>query len=80
MAVHGDLKQATRRLDQLHLGVGPVLPDLGRQTDGSGLVVSDDAELDCGAHVHSIAALDTPRHTAEFRRISHPSAVSVATA
>lgn len=38
-----DLEGAARRLDQLDLGVGERIPELCRQTGGSGLVVSDDA-------------------------------------
>jgi hypothetical protein len=46
-----DLEHATRRLDQLDVSVRVVLADLGRQTGGPGLVVSDDAVFDRDAHV-----------------------------
>jgi hypothetical protein len=45
-----DLEHAARRLDQFHVGVRVGLPDLGRQTGGPGLVVSDDAVLDRDTH------------------------------
>ena len=44
------LEHAARRLDQLHVSVGVDLADLGRQTGGSGLVISDDAVFDGDAH------------------------------
>jgi len=43
-------EHAARRLDQLYVGVGVGLADFGRQTGGSGLVVSDDAVFDRNAH------------------------------
>ena len=43
-------EHAARRLDQLHVGVGVGLADLGRQTGGPWLVVSDDAVFDRDAH------------------------------
>jgi hypothetical protein len=75
LPVHGHLERAARRLDELDLDVRPGGAQLGRQTGGPRLVVSGDAVLDGDTHLHSIAALDTPRHTPEFRRISHPLAV-----
>jgi hypothetical protein len=44
------LEHAARRLNQLHVSVGVGLADLGRQTGGPGLVVSDDAVFDGDAH------------------------------
>jgi hypothetical protein len=41
---------ASRRC-HLQLGVRELLPNLSRQTGGSGLVVSDDAILDADLHV-----------------------------
>ena len=43
-------EHAARRLDQLHVGVGVGLADLGRQTGGPWLVVSNDAVFDRDAH------------------------------
>jgi hypothetical protein len=48
--VHLDFEHATRRLDQLHVGVRVGLADLGRQTGGPRLIVSDDAVFDRDAH------------------------------
>jgi hypothetical protein len=48
--VHRHLEHSTRRRDQLDVGIGIRLLQLSRQTGGSGLVVSDDAELD--THMH----------------------------
>ncbi len=50
--VHIHLEYTTRRLDELHFGVRVCLPNLGRQTGGPRLVVSNDAVLD--GHVHSV--------------------------
>jgi hypothetical protein len=69
MPVHFHLKDPARRLDQLDFGIGEGFADLGRQTGSPGLVVSDDAEFDADSHGPTIAALDTPRHTAELARI-----------
>jgi hypothetical protein len=49
--VHIDLEHAARRLGHLDLGVRKGAPNLGRQTGGPGLVVSDDAVFD--GHEHS---------------------------
>jgi hypothetical protein len=68
-SVHFDLERAPRGLDQLDLGGGEFLANLGRQTGGPGLIVSDDAEFDRDAHGERIAALDMPRHTADLARI-----------
>jgi hypothetical protein len=46
-----NLEHTAGRLDQLHVGVGVGFADLGRQTGGSRLVVSDDAVFDRHAHV-----------------------------
>ena len=53
LAVDLDLEHAAGRGDQPDLGVGEGLLQLGRQTGGPGLVVSDDAVLDR----HRMAAL-----------------------
>jgi len=48
--IHFHLEHAARRLDQLHVGMGIGLADLGRQTGGPRLVVSDDAVFDGDTH------------------------------
>jgi hypothetical protein len=68
-AVHFDLEDPARRFDQFDLGIGESTADLGRQTGGPGLVVSDDAEFNRDSHGPTIAVLDTLRHTAELARI-----------
>jgi hypothetical protein len=50
VAVHGYLEDATGGGHQPDLGVGYFLLQLGRQTGGSGLVVSDDAVFDDDPH------------------------------
>ena len=67
-SVHFDLERASRGLDQLDLGGGEFLANLGRQTGGPGLIVSDDAEFDRDAHDARISTLDTPRHTSDLAR------------
>ena len=52
-AVHLDLEGAARRLDQLDLRLGEGLVNLGRQTGGPGLVVSDDAVFDRDTHAEN---------------------------
>jgi hypothetical protein len=49
-AVLEHFKPATLRRDELHIGVGILLPDLGRQTDGPRFVVSDRAVLYLDRH------------------------------
>jgi len=49
-AVHGDFECAARRLDQADLDVPVSSLQLGRQTGGPGIVVSDDAILDADTH------------------------------
>lgn len=44
-AVDRNLEQSPGCLDQAHLGIWILLANLGRQTGGPGLVVSDDAIL-----------------------------------
>src|SRR5947209_13633460 len=44
--VHFHLEYAARRLDELDVGVRVCLANLGRQTGGPRLIVSDDAILD----------------------------------
>jgi hypothetical protein len=46
-----DLEHPAGGLDQAYLRVGERLPELGRQTGGPGLIVSDDAEFDGDLHV-----------------------------
>jgi hypothetical protein len=48
--IHLDFKYPARRLDQLDFRLRERRPNLGRQTGGPWLVVSDDAELDGHAH------------------------------
>jgi hypothetical protein len=67
-AVHFDLENAAGRLDELDLRLRKGLADLGRQTGGPGLIVSDDAEFDRDAHEARISTLDTPRHTSDLAR------------
>jgi hypothetical protein len=50
IAIHRDLEHAAGGLDQADLGIGKVLLQLSHQTDGSGLIISDDAELDRDLH------------------------------
>jgi hypothetical protein len=45
-----DLEHAAGGLDELDLGMRIRAPNLGRQTGGPWLVVSDDAELDRNLH------------------------------
>src|SRR5215207_7036199 len=49
-AVTRHFETPTTRGDELHLGVGEMLPKLSRQTGGPRLVVSDVAVLDGDAH------------------------------
>ena len=49
-AVYHDLEHASRRLDQLNVGVRECLTKLGRQTGGPRLVVSNDAVFDRHSH------------------------------
>lgn len=49
-AIGHDFEGAAARVDELHAGVGVPLPDGGRQTDGSGTIVSDDAVFDRDVH------------------------------
>jgi hypothetical protein len=74
VSVDVHLEHAAGGFDELDLCLRKCLADLGRQTGGPWLVVSDDAEFDGYAHTVSvrIAALDTPRHTAELARIPTP--------
>ena len=50
LAVEGHLEDAARALDQRDLQPGECFAELGRQTGGPWLVVSDDAELDRELH------------------------------
>jgi hypothetical protein len=50
LAIEGDLEDAARTRDQGDLERGEFLPELGRQTGGPGLIVSDDAVLDRQLH------------------------------
>jgi hypothetical protein len=49
-AVHDHLEHTAGRLNQLHVGVRECATQLGRQTGGPGLVVSNDAVFDRHAH------------------------------
>ena len=53
-AVDGHLEAAAAAGLQRHLGFGNSLANRGRQTDGPGFVVSDDAEFDVDAHGTSV--------------------------
>ena len=48
--VHRHLEHTSRRLDECDVGVRVSLADLGRQTGGPWLVVSNDEVLDRDAH------------------------------
>jgi hypothetical protein len=50
LPVHLDLEDPARRRDEADVGVRESLLQLGRQTGGSRLVVSDDAILDRHPH------------------------------
>jgi hypothetical protein len=50
LPVHLDLEDPTRRWDEAHFRVREGLLQLGRQTGGQRLVVSDDAILDRHPH------------------------------
>jgi hypothetical protein len=67
-AVHFHLEDAAGRFDELDFRVRKGLADLGRQTGGPGLIVSDDAEFNGDAHGGTISTLDTPRHTPDLAR------------
>jgi hypothetical protein len=49
-AIDRHFEHPAGRGDQAHVGIGPRLLELGRQTGGSRLVVSDNAVFDDGAH------------------------------
>ena len=49
-SVDVDLEDAARRLDQPHVSVREGIAELGRQTGGPRLVVSDDAVFDGDGH------------------------------
>ena len=50
VAVHHDFENAAGRGGQLDLDAGEMLLQLSRQTGGSWLVVSNDAEFDANSH------------------------------
>jgi len=50
ITVHAHFECTARRFDHADLYVGVLLPQLGRQTGGPGLVVSDDAVLNSDDH------------------------------
>jgi hypothetical protein len=54
--IHRNLEESAGGRDQLDVGIGIRLLQLSRQTGGSGLVVSDDAELDTYAHQGRLSA------------------------
>jgi hypothetical protein len=49
-SVRGHVEHAARRVDELDIGVGKLVPDLRCQTGSAGLVVSNDAILNRNAH------------------------------
>ena len=53
---HRHFEDTTGRRDQLDVGIGKRLLQLSRQTGGSGLVVSDNAELDTHMHDGRLSA------------------------
>src|SRR5262245_45995925 len=69
-SVELNLEHPARRLDQPHLHLREGGTNLGRQTGGPRLIVSNDAEFYCDAHSPTIAVLDMPRHTSELARIA----------
>jgi hypothetical protein len=54
--VHRHFEDATGGRDQLDVGIGIRLLQLSRQTGGSGLVISDYAELDSHMHDSRLSA------------------------
>ena len=50
LTVDGDLESPAARWSHLQLRIREPLPNLSRQTGGSGLVVSDDAIFDADLH------------------------------
>ena len=54
--IHRNLEDSAGGRDQLDVGIGIRLLQLSRQTGGSGLVVSDDAELDTHMHADRLSA------------------------
>jgi hypothetical protein len=57
--VHRHLERPPGGLDQPDLGLGESLTQLGRQTGGPGMVVSDDAELNRDHHGRPLWSSDT---------------------
>jgi hypothetical protein len=55
-AVHGHFKPSAAAGLQRHLGLRKMLTNRGRQTDGPGFVVSNDAELNFDVHRSSCGA------------------------
>lgn len=49
-AIHGDVEHAAGGADHFDLDTGEFLLQLSRQTGGSGLIVSNDAEFDADMH------------------------------
>ena len=49
-AIHRDVEHPARRLNELHVGAGKLLPNLRCQTGSAGFVVSNDAVLNRDAH------------------------------
>jgi hypothetical protein len=61
LAVHRHLEDPAGARDETNLGVGELLLQLGRQTGGPWLIVSDDAVLDHHAHAVLHRAGKMPR-------------------
>jgi hypothetical protein len=53
LAVAEDFEPAAPRWNQINFYTGIVVPELSRQTGGSGLIVSNDAVLDADSHGRS---------------------------
>jgi len=71
LAIRDDLEPPAGGLDQLDMGRAVPFLECGRQTGGSGTVVSDDAELDRDIHVPSLGTWRTgikPDHRREGRQ------------
>jgi OmpA family protein/thrombospondin type 3 repeat protein len=60
LVVDGDLKYTTGRRNQLHVDAWNPVPQLSRQTDGSRLVVSNDAVFDANTHERRLSCMSDP--------------------
>lgn len=54
ISIHNHLEDTPPGLDERHFDVGPFLLELGHQTGGPGLVVSDDAVFDRDCHEYPL--------------------------